>query len=171
MMTKILPTTRSRAAAKGFTLVELMITLTVLGILVTFALPSLGDLVRDQRVKAATSDVYASFIYARSEAIKRNANVEVVPNGADWAAGWLVKDAGGNSLKAQDAIAGVSISGEGGTITYRQDGRLSAAIATFVLSSPDSSSVAARCLRIDPSGRPNIKVDANGVPADGCQDG
>jgi type IV fimbrial biogenesis protein FimT len=158
-----------RKNAQGFTIVELLITVTVLGILAAVALPSLGNFVRDQRVKTAISDVYASFIYARSEAIKRSADVQVVPNGTDWAAGWTVKDSGGASLKVQGAISGVAISGEAGTITYRRDGRLSAAIATFVLSSPDSSSVTARCLRIDPSGRPNIKVDSNGDPTDGCQ--
>jgi type IV fimbrial biogenesis protein FimT len=156
--------------ASGFTIVELLITVTVLGILAAFALPEFSNFVRDQRVKTAISDVYASFIYARSEAIKRSANVDVIPNNtADWAAGWAVKDAGGTNLKVQDAISGVTIAGEGGTITYRRDGRLSAAIATFVLSSPDSGSITARCLRIDPSGRPNIKVDTNGNPADGCQ--
>lgn len=155
--------------SQGFTILELLITVTVLGILVAVALPSFGNFVRDQRVKTAISDVYATFIYARSEAIKRSADVQVIPNGADWAAGWTVKDSGGTSLKVQDAISGVAISGEAGTITYRRDGRLSAAIATFVLSSPDASSVTARCLRIDPSGRPNIRVDTNGDPADGCQ--
>lgn len=155
--------------SKGFTIVELLITVTVLGVLAAVALPSFTSFVRDQRVKTAISDVYATFIYARSEAIKRSADVQVVPNGADWAAGWAVKDAGGTNLKVQDAISGVTISGEGGTITYRRDGRLSAAIPNFVLSSPDSSSITARCLRIDPSGRPNIKVDSNGNPADGCQ--
>jgi type IV fimbrial biogenesis protein FimT len=156
-------------SAKGFRIVELLITVTVLGILAAFALPSFNSFVRDQRVKTAISDVYATFIYARSEAIKRSADVQVVPNATDWAAGWIVKDAGGTSLKVQNAITGVTISGEGGTVTYRRDGRLSAAIAPFVLSSSDSSSITARCLRIDPSGRPNIKVDSNGDPADGCQ--
>lgn len=156
--------------SKGFTIVELLITVTVLGVLAAVALPSFTNFVRDQRVKTAISDVYATFIYARSEAIKRSADVQVEPTSTtDWAAGWTVKDAGGTTLKVQDAISGVTISGEGGTITYRRDGRLSAAIPNFVLSSPDSSSITARCLRIDPSGRPNIKVDSNGNPADGCQ--
>ena len=159
-----------RKRACGFTIVELLITVTVLGVLAALALPEFNNFVRDQRVKTAISDVYASFIYARSEAIKRSADVQVVPNDTDnWAAGWAVKDAGGTNLKVQDVISGVTIAGEDGTVMYRRDGRLSAAIATFVLSSPDASSITARCLRIDPSGRPNIKVDTNGNPADGCQ--
>jgi type IV fimbrial biogenesis protein FimT len=157
------------STVKGFTIVELMIVVTIVGILAVFALPSMSDFVRDQRVKTATSDVYASFIYARSEAIKRSADVQIVPNDADWAAGWTIKDTVGTNLKVQDAISGVTISGEGGIITFRRDGRLGAAIPVFVLSSPGNSSITARCLRIDPSGRPNIKVDSNGDPTDGCQ--
>jgi type IV fimbrial biogenesis protein FimT len=155
---------------KGFTITELMIAVTIAGILVTFALPSMTDLVRDQRVKAAASDVYASVIYARSEAVKRNADVLLVPTDTtDWAEGWKVQDSGGTDLKVQNAIPGVTVTGEGGSITYRRNGRLSAAVTDFVLKSPDSNSVTARCLRSDPSGRPNVKVDSNGDPTDGCQ--
>lgn len=158
------------AEAKGFTLVELMIAIAVLGILSAVALPSLTNLVRGQRVKSATSDVFASLIYARSEAIKRAADVRIVPNTTDWAAGWRVQDAGGNNLKIQDAIAGITVSPAAATITFRRDGRLTAvATVELILSSPDNAAITARCVRLSPSGRPNIKADSNGNPADGCQ--
>lgn len=153
---------------RGFTLTELMIAVTVLGILSAFALPSMTDFVRDQRIKTATSDVFASLIYARSEAIKRGADVNVVPNAVDWAAGWQVRDAGGTDLRVQNAIAGVSIAGVAGNVVFRRDGRLSAAVPVFVLTSPASSAITARCVRLDPSGRPNIRVDTNGDSGDGC---
>jgi hypothetical protein len=40
---------------------------------------------------------------------------------------------------------------------------------TFVVKASDSTSTTARCVRVDLSGRPNIKVDTNSNPADGCQ--
>jgi type IV fimbrial biogenesis protein FimT len=159
-----------RTGARGFTLVELMITLTVLGILVTAALPSFGRMIRDQRVKTATSDFYASIVYARSESIKRGADVQVTPNDtSNWALGWKVVDASANDLKVQDVIPGVDASGPA-SITYRRDGRLSGtASPIFVLSANGDGTVTARCIRIDPSGRPNIQVDTNDNVADGCQ--
>jgi len=159
------------AQAAGFTLVELMLALTVLGILASLALPSLSDLVKGQRVKTASSDVYASLIYARSEAIKRAADVTVVPNTTDWAAGWKVKDPSGTDLKVQDAIAGITVSPAAATITFRRDGRIGGtATVEFILSSsPANAKVTARCVQISLSGRPNIRSDSNGNAADGCQ--
>lgn len=178
-----LPCTGSR----GFTVIELMITIVLLVILIGLAAPSFSDILRDQRIKTATFDVYASLVFARSEAIKRNQRVAVCAknadgngceNSTDWALGWIVYlDADGNGfpgavsdiLKKQDAISGIAVTGTGTNVNYTGDGRLGAAVPVFVLSSPESPAVTARCVRLDLSGRPNVKVDTNGVPSDGCQ--
>lgn len=160
----------------GFTLVELMIALTVLGIMIAAALPSLTDLVRDQRIKTATSDVFASLIYARSEAIKRNdrvvlcaanSTIDGCANSSNWAAGWIVfLDSDGNGfpgavsdiLRKNPPLSNVTVSGTATNATYMRDGRLNAAVANFTVSSPDSPTLTKRCIRMDPSGRPNIQV-------------
>jgi type IV fimbrial biogenesis protein FimT len=160
----------------GFTLTELMITLTVIGILVAAGLPSLANLVRDQRIKTATSDVFVSLIYARSEAIKRNDRVVVCAanstidgcaNSTNWAAGWIVfldTDANGfpstaaDILRKNSPVPNVTLSGTATNATYMRDGRLNAAVGNFTVSSPDDASITKRCIRMDPSGRPNIQV-------------
>lgn len=163
---------RRAARTRGFTLLELMMTLTIFGILSAVALPELSRLVRDQRIKTATTDVYAALIYARSEAIKRNLNVAVCAstNGTacadstNWATGWIVfvdSDADGDPasaadiLRKQDAIGGVTLTGVGTNLSYRRDGRLVAATPNFVVS---GTNVTSRCVRIDVSGRPNVQV-------------
>jgi len=147
-----------------------MITLLILAIMVSFALPSFGRFIRDQRVKNAAFDVYASIILARSESIKRGSDVQVSPTStANWALGWSVVDSGGTNLKVQNAIAGVVTTGPA-SLTYQRDGRIaSVAAPIFVVSAQDDATITARCIRVDPSGRPNIKVDTNNVVADGCQ--
>ena len=154
----------------GFTIIELMVTVTIMAILLSLAAPSLGNLVRDQRVKTATFDVYSAVTFARSEAIKRNVDVQIVPvDAAEWASGWSIQ-VGGGTLKAQDALSGLNITGPAAAITYQRDGRIAgAANETFVLKSSESAAVTARCVRLDLSGRPNIKVDTNSNSADGCQ--
>lgn len=176
-----------RTGTFGFTIIELMVTIVILVILISVAAPSMSDLVRDQRVKTAASEVHSTLMFARSEAIKRNQFVAVCSknadgsgcqNSADWARGWIVfVDADGNGfpnavadiLKRQDAYPNLAISGTASNVTYQGDGRLRAAVPTFVLSSPDSSAISPRCVQLDLSGRPNVKVDTtNKDPSDGC---
>lgn len=161
----------STSAMRGFTIIELMITLILLAVMVTLAMPSLSDLVRDQRVKTATFDVYSSLIFARSEAIKRNSNIDLVPAGSDWAGGWQVRiQSDSTVLKRQDSLSAMNITGPAGTITYQRDGRLDGTtVPTFLVKSSENNSITARCVQIDLAGRPNIKVDTNRNASDGCQ--
>jgi type IV fimbrial biogenesis protein FimT len=161
----------------GFTLPELMIALAVVGILVAAGLPSLTNLVRDQRIKTATSDVFVSLIYARSEAIKRNDRVALCAsadgtacaplNRDNWAQGWIVfldTDADGfpstaaDILRKNNPVPNVTLSGTPTNATYMRDGRLDGPVGNFTVSSPDAPSLTRRCIRLDPSGRPNIKI-------------
>ena len=83
----------------GFTLPELLVTMAVASILLSFAGPSMQSLVADRRVAAITSEMYGTLALARSEAIKRQTMVSVCSSvngtGCDelnsgWHHGWLV---------------------------------------------------------------------------------
>src|SRR5258708_25826780 len=98
-------------ASLGFTLIELVVTLTVLAILATVALPSYQNFVLTQRVRGASYDLMTSLVFARSEAIKRNASVSMTQAAGGWAQGWTVS-AGALTLRTPNPY------GRGGNHTH-----------------------------------------------------
>jgi type IV fimbrial biogenesis protein FimT len=88
----------------GFTIIELMITLLVLSILLAAAVPTFRDFTRNNRIVAAQNDLVTAMSVARSEAIRRSADVILCPinnpsnpaciAGNDWTNGWMVQIAG-----------------------------------------------------------------------------
>lgn len=86
------------AASAGFTLLELVVLLLLLGVTASIALPAWRTLIADNRVNIAANSLVLSLQRARSEALKRNAVVLVCAGdietgcreAGDWSAGWLV---------------------------------------------------------------------------------
>lgn len=80
----------------GFTLVELMVTLAVIAVLASIALPSFQGTIRLNRVSTENNEFIAALNLARSEAIKNRAIGELCASadgvncGADWSLGWMV---------------------------------------------------------------------------------
>jgi type IV fimbrial biogenesis protein FimT len=149
-----------RGKAFGFTMVELMITLVIIGILATIAVPSFRDFVRTQRVKSASFELVAALTLTRSEAIKRNTNITMTQASGGWQNGWSIS-AGGQALRTQNAYNGVSIadSANAAAVTFNRDGRLASAPTSFTVgASSASSAVTSRCISISLSGRPNSKT-------------
>lgn len=67
------------AAAAGFTVVELMITIAVLAILLTIAVPNLSSVIDNNRVSGAANTLVTAMAYARSESVARAQTVRLCP--------------------------------------------------------------------------------------------
>ena len=77
--------------SRGFTLVELMVTISILAILMMLATPSFVSFLRSSELTSTTNTLMAAMNAARGEAMKRGAFAMVVPqDGANWHSGWIV---------------------------------------------------------------------------------
>lgn len=63
--------------ARGFTVVELMVTLAVLAIVMAFAIPGFQSMINDNRLSSASNELIANLQTARMEAIRRGRRVVV----------------------------------------------------------------------------------------------
>lgn len=80
------PPARSRMRSRGFTLIELMITLTVAVILIAIAIPSFNYLTVSSKLTTVSNGLVTALNTARMEAIKRNnlvTSCSNTGNGAD----------------------------------------------------------------------------------------
>ncbi|GAB7528830.1 GspH/FimT family pseudopilin [Pseudomonas sp. 3A(2025)] len=74
-----------RDRAKGFSLVELLITVSVVGILAAIAMPSFTQTVQGNRADTEVGDLQHALNYARLEAINRGVTMRIAPvSGSDW---------------------------------------------------------------------------------------
>jgi type IV fimbrial biogenesis protein FimT len=77
---------------RGFTLIEIMVSLTVLGILLMVALPNFSEWLQNLQLRAASEATLNGLQVARGAAIRRNVLVQFV-SGAP-GTGWTVREAG-----------------------------------------------------------------------------
>jgi type IV fimbrial biogenesis protein FimT len=78
---------------KGFTLIELMVTIAIAGIVLTIGVPSFSQVMKNSRLTSSANALIVSLNFARSEAVKRKVKVFVGRKGSisqNWDGGWDV---------------------------------------------------------------------------------
>lgn len=143
-----------RKPPQGFTLTELLVTLTVLGILVTIAVPSFSSMIATQATRNASFDLSSALSLARSEAVKQNATM-TLSTASTWATGWKLVAAGGTVIRTFGPYSGVSIvPSNGNTLSFGNDGRPTAGGVTFQITPTSAAqSVSPSCVQVGGTGR------------------
>ncbi len=129
-----------RIDAAGFTLIELMVTIAIVGIVAVFGIPAFSDFILDNRIRGHTSDFVVQLTHARLEAMRTATRVTVCPGteggcvGTNWESGWVVfVDASNIGVKdTEETILGVGPALDSGNtlrsaafsdyISFRHDG-------------------------------------------------
>lgn len=165
---------RSRPASRagGFTLMELLVTITIVALLFAIGVPTFRNASLGSRLSASANDLLASVQLARSEAIKRNVAVTVCPTSdgticddtVDWDQGWVVR-AAGTVIQRQEALDdGYRMTQAGGTaqLDFQPIGiGSSAATVTVCRETPLGSQE--RVLSLSAAGSASIAITTNGV--------
>jgi type IV fimbrial biogenesis protein FimT len=63
---------RRRAGARGLSMIELLVTVTILGLLLVAVMPSIGNWMRNTEIRNAAESIQNGLTKARAEAVKRN---------------------------------------------------------------------------------------------------
>lgn len=159
----------------GFTLIEMMVVLAIMGIALSIAMPDIKSLVNNQKMKSATFDLVATAMVARSEAIKwggaSSATIAIRAPADDFSSsGWCIvftSTSACDTSSPGDAVIQVTRPPAGVTITYQgvaapiifnRSGRLTGGVAVKLQVDDNDAFSQSRCVTIDTNGNATVKV-------------
>lgn len=152
------------AAVRGFTLVELMVTVSVIAILAAVAVPGMTALINNSRLNGQSEEMLSSLQLARAESIRRNARVTVCPStdGSTCASStawtqWIVRghdnvNGTDDVIRSNTASGGVQVSGPAAGIVFKPSGLIDAQQVVTVCMPTSNPSLNQRALTVMISG-------------------
>lgn len=153
--------------SKGFTLLELIVTVAVAGIVLSFGIPGFMSLIQNNRATTHTNDLITALNLGRSEATRRAAPITVCSSadGAtcsgsnDWSAGWIVRNDAGDVIRTwpeRSGGAGV-VTGNVAQVRFLARGSLAGGANPLVqVRLPDCSADQGRDVGVNGAGRISV---------------
>lgn len=153
----------------GFTLLELIVTISIAGILMALAIPSFSDMIRSSRLTTTINELVGSLNLARSESVKRGTTVIVkAKTGTNWESGWTVELPAPCTtncvIKDYAALAtGYTLRGNiGNSLDYKASGASEEAGYLTLCTDSTVKPGYIKVLNLNFTGRINVAKDANG---------
>lgn len=165
-------------------MIELMVTISIGALLVTFGVPMMSNLIEGNTISGHVNNFIGTVNLARSEALKRGVQVVVcrsdnpdadlptcAASGTGWQSGWIAfADRNGNEqmdtassgdvlLRVQGAMTdtgGIVRNISSTKLTFRPTGLMSSGLSTFTFSPRSQNPARQRCVCIGSSGRTRI---------------
>lgn len=149
--------------SRGFTLIELMVTITVAAVLLTIALPSFVSTTLNSKLRATANNLSAAVMLARSEAIKRNAATQLCPSdndsscSGDWEDGWIVIASDNTVVHREGPVPeGFKVNTTATTLSFDPSGVGSTAADFTICRATPSVGSQERVVTVTATGRPSV---------------
>lgn len=149
---------------KGFTLIELMVTVAVLAVVLSIAVPSFSSILSNNRIETGARELYGALQLARSEAVKRKERVRICKgngqldgcvNGTDWSSGWLMAAESGEVLKVWQ-VQSYEVTGPSDGVVFSANG-MAGAEETLSITGPSCANDQKRTITVRKVGSAALK--------------